>query len=260
MAHFLAELRRKVPEVEALPDSEPASTKIPYVEPSYWEERYRADGPAGGNFEWLLTWRELEAALAPELERLEAKLPGVRALHPGCGNSTLGDDLRQAGYAPGGLLNTDISITVIEQMRAQLPESVWEVDDCLDMAVARQWVGNSGDSAGVGQFDIVVDKSTLDCLICIEGPEQVKVANVRSYFDQVRGVLAPEGAFLIISNAPPEVRQKIFDQVGWKLTREPRRICKESTPSSGGDGAVPSTVSYFLYVAVPADLQGSPAE
>jgi len=256
MASFLAELQRKVPKAEALAvvensDNGGTATRTPYAQPEYWEERYQTDGPTGANFEWLLTWAELRTSLAPELEQLGARAAETRILHPGCGNSTLGVDLKQDGFGRGGILNTDISSTVIHQMRAQFPDSTWEVDDCLDMAVARCWSGDGDEGGPVGQYQVVIDKSTLDCLITVDGSEQVKAANVGSYLDQIKAVLTPEGTLVVISNGAPEVRRKLFDRLGWRLIREPGRI-KKAAEQSGGKAAPPA-MAYFIYVLVPLE-------
>ncbi|CAN0459453.1 unnamed protein product, partial [Phaeothamnion confervicola] len=79
-----------------------------YGDDDYWEARYAG---ADATYDWLLGWADVASYLTPLVP------PLARALHVGCGNSTLGVDLWRAGLARGGgVVNTDISATVIAQM------------------------------------------------------------------------------------------------------------------------------------------------
>jgi ubiquinone/menaquinone biosynthesis C-methylase UbiE len=69
----------------------------------------------------------------------------------GCGNSKLSDQMYKAGYT--NIVNIDISPSVIEQMKKEFPEMVWEVMDATKMSYKD------------GEFDVAIDKGTLDALI-----------------------------------------------------------------------------------------------
>ena len=69
----------------------------------------------------------------------------------GCGNSKLSGQMFKNGYS--NVVNIDISPSVIAQMKEQFPDLVWEVMDATDLQYKD------------GQFDVVMDKGTLDALI-----------------------------------------------------------------------------------------------
>ncbi len=69
----------------------------------------------------------------------------------GCGNSKLSYQMHQAGYK--NILSIDISPSVIQQMKQEFPELSWEVMDATKMSYKD------------GQFDVIIDKGTLDALI-----------------------------------------------------------------------------------------------
>ncbi|KAG9459913.1 hypothetical protein H6P81_004421 [Aristolochia fimbriata] len=118
-----------------------------YGEPSYWDKRYSKD-PAP--FDWYQKY----PALAP-LFQLYLR-HHHRILLVGCGNSTLGDDMVKDGYQD--VVNIDISSVVIEAMRKKYkdcPQLIFTRMDVRDM--------NAFDS---GSFDAVIDKGTLDSLMC----------------------------------------------------------------------------------------------
>lgn len=69
----------------------------------------------------------------------------------GCGNSKLSGQMFKNGYS--NVVNIDISPSVITQMKEQFPDLVWQVMDATDLQYKD------------GQFDVVMDKGTLDALI-----------------------------------------------------------------------------------------------
>lgn len=80
----------------------------------------------------------------------------ARILIIGCGNAAFSEDLYDDGYA--NILNIDISSVVIEQMRTRNQGRVgmdYQVMDCTDMR-----------AIGDGSFDVAIDKSTIDALLC----------------------------------------------------------------------------------------------
>ena len=75
----------------------------------------------------------------------------------GCGNSVLPEQMYDLGYRD--VHNTDVSAHCIETMRKRnsetRPELTWKVQDCTARS---EYEGE--------QFDIVIDKSTTDALVC----------------------------------------------------------------------------------------------
>jgi SAM-dependent methyltransferase len=208
---FLHELKGlKKPQDYSSTQVESQGTTMSYGDSSFWEERYATDGSKGSIFEWLLTWNDMAELLIPELNRSGASAGNI--LHCGCGNSTLGTDLRLAGFGQASVLNTDISPTVIAQMRLRFPDCKYEVDDALDMIVARE----------NGPFNAILDKGTLDAFACTDDIASKKKV-IDQYLNQVLQVLRTDGIFIVISFGQPETRLKFFDK-RWTLNGEVRRL------------------------------------
>jgi ubiquinone/menaquinone biosynthesis C-methylase UbiE len=106
------------------------------------------------------------------------------------------------------IVNTDISPTVIDQMAQRFESSAqeWLVDDAMKMQFA--------DSS----FDIVLDKGTIDALLCVEDIA-AKATNATKICGEVFRCLGAGGKYVIISFGPPETREKHFmlDQLDWTL-------------------------------------------
>jgi Methyltransferase domain len=117
------------------------SARDPYGEEAYWEARYK-QGEAV-LYEWLVTWEDLKKCLSNRIAQQS------RVLHAGCGNSALGVEVYQVGLAQRGVVNTDVSAAVIEQMElrfAAVQGVSWLVQDVTAM--------NHADAS----FDVVLDK------------------------------------------------------------------------------------------------------
>ena len=83
----------------------------------------------------------------------------MKILILGCGNADFSADLYDEGYE--NIINVDISDVVIKQMadkhEEERPQMKWIVMDITDM---KEFETDS--------FDLAIDKSTIDSLICSE--------------------------------------------------------------------------------------------
>ena len=245
---LLLELRSKVSLFDSVPSSQ-LPCRPAYGEASYWEDRYAdedASSTAQGKFEWLLTWADLAPVLAPELRGRR------RLLHPGCGCSTLGSELRAAEVLAAGenglVLNTDISSSVIEQMTRRNPRCTYAVDDCLDMKVARNCVQKTGLA-----FDVVLDKGTLDAFTCVNGTDVEKRAAVGRYLAECRAVLGEEetGRLIVVSFGHPVTRRKYFNDHEWREVSV-QSVAREKAKQVAADGSERIiTDTYYVYVMEP---------
>jgi SAM-dependent methyltransferase len=235
MANLLfAELKSRVVVSEAQGELHESHSikRCAYADPVYWEERYISGKNEESLFEWLLSWQELETILAPELQQCGAVEGTI--LHPGCGNSTLGTDMRKAGFGIKGILNTDISPTVILMMKKLYSDCLYEVDDALNMTTATEL-------ADLIPFNAVVDKGTLDAFTCTDSIA-MKKKTVNQYLSEVHRLLDPYGRFILISFGQPETRMQFFNPAQWKLCGDIRTI------RNGAQSTNDRKQNYFVYV------------
>ncbi|KAI4599097.1 hypothetical protein KJ359_002054 [Pestalotiopsis sp. 9143b] len=144
-----------------------------YGTQAYWDERFTKEN----HFEWLLPPAALTAPIRDALDRCAPSSP--RILHIGCGSSDLSFHLRGLVASAAQVVNVDYSEVAIrkclEQDKArrggcdQGPEMVWKTADLLSPAsvAALAEPRSAGARDGPG-FDVIVDKSTSDCIACAD--------------------------------------------------------------------------------------------
>lgn len=142
----------------------------------YWDKRYAAEQP-DEDFDWFKTYKELK----PIFDELIGDR-NKRVLMLGCGNSTLTADMVADGYV--NITNLDYSGIVIEKMRARHPTQDWRVMD------VRRLYENADSLGGLGSWDVIIDKGTMDALMAEKGsvwdPSDTVRRNVES---EIYGVL-----------------------------------------------------------------------
>lgn len=127
----------------------------------------------------------------------------------GCGNSALQDRLYEAGYH--AITNIDISGVVIEQMNKVREQKgyhhmTYEVGDVRHLRFPNE------------TFDMVLDKSTIDTLMCTDNP----ITNVAKMVDEAYRVLVPDGVYFVLSYASAATRLEHItrDHVSWQVERK----------------------------------------
>ena len=157
----------------------------------YWNKRYTESGD-DASFEWLESYQTLQDILAQFFTHKDIKI-----LMLGSGNADFSADIYDEGYH--NITNVDFSEVVIEQMiqkNAELrPKMVWLMLDVTEMS---RFV--------VDTFDLVIDKSTIDCLFCRED-HVVKVAKMMM---DIQRILKPGGTYFLISTGQPKNRASHF--------------------------------------------------
>ena len=121
-----------------------------YGDPKYWDKRYTEQD--GVIYDWL----EKYEALKPIFKDVANK--DTKILVIGCGNSELSENMYDDGLT--NITNIDISSIAIEQMTKRSmarPHMVYKAMDACKM-----------DAFADGAFNLVVDKSTMDSLLCSE--------------------------------------------------------------------------------------------
>jgi len=154
------------------------------IEPSHWNCLYRYNDENGVYSEYLLSFKTLESFLDKYLDSPDAKV-----LVPGCGDSPFSADMQKA-FELNDVTNCDVSAAAIDLMQKKyklIPELKWVIDDLQDSEFEDD------------EFDIVVDKSLIDCLFWVpikEGYPDVLVAGVLENYHRI---LKDGGTCIILS-------------------------------------------------------------
>ncbi|XP_038719295.1 EEF1A lysine methyltransferase 4 isoform X3 [Tripterygium wilfordii] len=168
-----------------------------YGEPWYWDNRYANES---GPFDWYQKY----PSLAP-LIRHCIPLHHHRVLVVGCGNSTFSVGMVDDGYED--VVNIDISSVVIEAMQKKYPnrpQLKYIRMDARDMS-----------SFQTGSFHAVVDKGTLDSILCGNNSRQ----NAKQMLDEVwrlkqlmtnYRVLKDKGVYILITYGSPTYRLSLL--------------------------------------------------
>lgn len=151
----------------------------------YWDERYKQDPQP---FDWYQRYKSSEtfkAMLAHHLEKTS------HALVVGCGSSRLSEELFADEFT--NLQNVDFSSVVISQLNDRYRALGCKVENTLMDICSMVDIED-------GSFDAVIDKATLDSMLCADGGAE----SVERMLREVSRVLKPGGHFLLLSNQAPE--------------------------------------------------------
>ncbi|KAE8714255.1 S-adenosyl-L-methionine-dependent methyltransferases superfamily protein isoform 2 [Hibiscus syriacus] len=155
-----------------------------YGEPWYWDNRYAHESAP---FDWYQKY----PALAP-LIRIYVPHRHQRVLVVGCGNSAFSEEMVNDGYEV--VVNVDISSVVIEAMQAKY--SNWQQLKYIKLDVRDMSPFQSG------SFDAVIDKGTLDSILCGNNSRQ----NAAQMLDEVWRVLKEKGVYILVTYGAPVYR------------------------------------------------------
>ncbi|KAF9580504.1 hypothetical protein BGW38_002833, partial [Lunasporangiospora selenospora] len=157
------------------------------------------------SFDWFKTYEDLKPLFGEHIPSKDARI-----LMLGCGNSTLSADMYDDGYH--NIVNIDYSKTVIQNMAEKCKDRVgmeWIEMDIRDLKFE--------DSS----FDIVIDKGTMDALMCDRGdvwnPDEELVRTVAQEVDEVVRVLKVGGKFLYITFGQPHFRKRHLERDCWTV-------------------------------------------
>ncbi|KAG0475936.1 hypothetical protein HPP92_012777 [Vanilla planifolia] len=225
-----------------------------YGEPSYWDQRYRQDP---GPFDWYQKYKTLAPLFDLYISRSH------RVLLVGCGNSTLGEGMVSDGYQD--VVNIDVSSVVIEAMCQKYedkPELKYIKMDVRDM--------NTFES---GSFDAVIDKGTLDSLMC----GQNAYHNAKKMLEEVGRILKDKGIYILITYGDPSYRLQLLkdlhlwtitmhaidrmekspEQKTWELTK-PLPLNKDGTSLNTAIGS--NAEVHYIYVCIKDECLRQQAE
>ena len=133
------------------------------------------------------------------------------------------------------ITNIDISKVVIEQMVAKLGDKAglsWKHMDCTSLDFADE------------TYDCVVDKGTLDSLLCGEG----STANVNKACSEISRVLKESGVLIIISYGIPDNRLSYLENSDYKWTVEVHTVPKPTVSATAVPDAKDASIVHYIYV------------
>ena len=185
-----------------------------YGDITYWEDRYKSS--ENTTFDWL----ENYSALKDIISSLNIPKETGQILNLGCGNSEFAENMYDDGYK--NIKNIDISHNVIKAMSERNKEKegmIYEVMDVRDL----KYEDNS--------FDLAVDKSTIDALLCGEDA----FINVAKMIKEVQRVLKVGGYYMIVSYGTPEYRMLHLNRKFEKFKIEILKIEKDFVEEDGYD-------------------------
>jgi len=164
----------------------------------YWDAEYANTCQAGAEdevYDWFLGWDQLRQLLTPLVS------VGASVLHLGSGNSPLPEAMYDAGF----LSQTCIDISALcmahmeERNRESRPQIRWVPADATALP----------EELTHGTFDLVLDKSTIDALLCHDEHALMLAKYVREAYRAT----GASGHFLVISMHRPKLL--------WRWLRHP---------------------------------------
>lgn len=222
---------------------------VPFHSQEYWQDRFNNEH----HFEWLFTWDTLKPYLSSYLDPKEPilHLGTVRSVAAvsvidscvlGCGNSHLGIDLVEQGYAR--VVNVDYADNVIASMKEKTRERVgalqdrleWYAADCLTDDLSRL-----GNPSSPRDYSVAIDKSLADTIACGDTEDQ---QNMKRLSQRVLHATRPDGVWISISFSSS--RQYAFDTPGeWTWHTEHALPVKVVQPN---DTPNAPDIYYYLYI------------
>jgi len=213
----------------SLPDPDPPFLASPqskmasYHLAKYWEQRYQMDTEP---FEWYQRFSDLKPKIADAIPK------NGKVLVVGAGSSELSADLYDdADFGVSGITNIDISTVITKRMQACVGDRKgmeYQTQDVCELALPNN------------SFDCVIDKATLDSIMC--GEDAVERAG--KALQNIFRVLKPQGYFICVSYAGPDMRMSYLttEDLDWDV--EVREIPKPKLLDSQ------TTVDDFHYIYV----------
>jgi len=175
----------------------------------YWNKKYQKPS----EYDWILPYEKLKPYLGGILNQQQ------KILVTGCGNSTMSSKMYEDGFK--NIVNIDFSDVVIQQMKdryKKLDMMEWQIMDVRKMSFADD------------EFDITLDKCTIDALACFENPDET----IQEALNEYSRVTKPNGKILIISFGQIPDRVPLFNpetRCSWKyegFIRLPFEIAPQS--------------------------------
>ncbi|KAL0484705.1 EF1a methyl transferase [Acrasis kona] len=163
-----------------------------YSSQEYWDSRYTHEE----SYDWLHTYDDIKPFI--ESSKMEHQM---RVLVPGCGNSELSNDLYNEGYT--NITSIDYSSVVVDAMNKKYGHLKYEVGDVTNLSTYES-----------GSFDLIIDKSTLDCLANVGEDTTVR------YAEEMYRLLSNGGIFVVVSYSNFRSETLMRENTMWEVLSE----------------------------------------
>jgi len=197
-----------------------------YGKTQYWDDRYMKDPEP---FDWYQRYSGLKDLIAQYMKKTD------NVLQAGAGNSRLSEDMYEDGYTT--LANVDISKVVIEQMSEKYQDKqgmTWQQMNMTSLEFPDE------------SFDGVLDKGTLDSILCGEG----STSSVAKVCQEVSRVLKPNGVYFIISYGVPDNRLSYIENADYGWTVTVHTIPKPTVSATAIPDTKDATSVHYIYACV----------
>jgi len=163
-----------------------AATRQVYADPTWWDSRFQETDET---FDWYATYKEL----GDLFNDWSPATPELQSLMVGCGNSKFSAEMHEAGYRR--IVNIDISAAAVAKMEARFTNLglEWLAMDATKMDFEDD------------KFDFVVDKGTLDAMMC--GTDETMVG---AMVGEIWRTLRPGGFCILVSHSA--LRHDLLDR------------------------------------------------
>jgi len=205
-----------------------------YGKAEYWEDRYKRDVEP---FDWYQRWAGLKDTF------IEFVQPSHSILMLGSGNSRLSEEMYEEGYQ--NLTNIDVSQFIVDMMAKKYSDKP---------GMTYQQMDGRALELPEGSFNVVIDKATLDSILCGEGSTH----NAQKVLQEVAKVLKPDGVYVCVSHGQPSYRLTYLQrpEFGWNV--KIYTVHKPSIGMGGQAGAQEENVHY-IYICVKGQAQEGPS-
>ena len=197
-----------------------------YGRSAYWDERYTKDPEP---FDWYQRYSGLKDLINQYLKRHD------QILMAGSGNSRLTEELYADGFK--SIANVDISPVAIEQMKEKYDADKYKGISWHEMDMCKLVFPDE-------QYDAVVDKGTLDSILCGEN----STANAAKMCKEVSRVLKPDGVYFVVSYGTPENRLSYLEQEDYSWNVTVHTIAKPTVSAQAVADSSDASAVHYIYV------------
>jgi ubiquinone/menaquinone biosynthesis C-methylase UbiE len=175
-----------------------------YGSRDYWDDEY-AKGV--DEFDWYMQWLDFRPSLTDLL------IPGDIVLNVGCGNSRMALQLKKDFEKVVSIDTSSVAIERMKEMHKDDSMLQWYVMNCAELEFDD------------GVFDCIVDKGTMDAILCRVDANWLMGMAMNEYWR----VLRLGGRFFVISYGVPEQRKRVFGcwTKKWKAYEPICQVCQQ---------------------------------